>query len=114
MLSMWFTLPVFQFSLQSSVNSSLSIRAIGLVALIMFLKLQGLRVRPDKSDRFSFPSGHAALSMHLARQTIISHRTMWALWAMWPWAVMTCISRVVERRHYMTDVLAGAIIGVCW
>jgi lipid A 4'-phosphatase len=61
-------------------------------------------------DHWSFPSGHAATAAAL----------MTALWCLWPralWvyvaaAVLVAASRVVTGQHYLSDVIAGAVIGV--
>ena len=58
----------------------------------------------------SFPSGHATDAFAIA--TAIG-----ALWPrtrtfMWTYAVMIAASRVVVTKHFPSDVLAGAIVGV--
>lgn len=61
-------------------------------------------------DHWSFPSGHAATMAAL----------MTALWCLWPrplWlyaaaAALVALSRVVTGQHYLSDVVAGAVIGV--
>lgn len=30
----------------------------------------------------------------------------------WTWAVLTCFARVLHRRHYVSDVACGMLIGV--
>jgi lipid A 4'-phosphatase len=62
------------------------------------------------ADHWSFPSGHAATAAAL----------MTALWCLWPrplWlyvalAALVAVARVVTGQHYLSDVIAGAIIGV--
>jgi membrane-associated phospholipid phosphatase len=63
-----------------------------------------------RSDEWSFPSGHAATAAAL----------MTALWCLWPRplllyiaaAALVAISRVVIGAHYLSDVIAGAVIAV--
>jgi lipid A 4'-phosphatase len=63
-----------------------------------------------RADHWSFPSGHAATAAAL----------MTALWCLWPrplWfyvagAALIAVSRVVTSQHYLSDVVAGAAIGV--
>jgi membrane-associated phospholipid phosphatase len=63
-----------------------------------------------RADHWSFPSGHAATAAAL----------MTALWCLWPrpfWlyvagAALVAVSRVITDQHYLSDVLAGAAIGV--
>jgi membrane-associated phospholipid phosphatase len=65
----------------------------------------GLRV-----DHWSFPSGHATTAAALAT----------ALWCLWPrplWlyvaaAALVAASRVITGQHFLSDVVAGAAIGV--
>ena len=84
------------------------VQAIGFGA--MLLTVDGLKRffkerRPDRTDRRSFPSGHSACAWYLA-----------AAWG-WnvvivAWAILVAISRVVLRRHFVHDVLAGAVLGI--
>jgi len=63
-----------------------------------------------RADHWSFPSGHAATVAAL----------MTALWCLWPrplWlyvagAALIAASRVITGQHYLSDVIAGAAIGV--
>ncbi|MBA0806102.1 hypothetical protein Gohar_005573 [Gossypium harknessii] len=73
------------------------------LALIGLIKLTFHRTRPHynpnmspvvHADNFSFPSGHAS-------RVIV-----------WVWAILTAISRVLLGRHFLSDVLAGAFVGV--
>ena len=62
------------------------------------------------ADHWSFPSGHATTAAAL----------MTALWCLWPrplWvyaagAALVAIARVVTGQHYLSDVIAGAVLGV--
>ena len=63
-----------------------------------------------RADHWSFPSGHAATAAAL----------MTALWCLWPrplWlyvagAALIAASRVITGQHFLSDVVAGAAIGV--
>jgi len=63
-----------------------------------------------RADHWSFPSGHAATAAAL----------MTALWCLWPrplWlyvagAALVAASRVITGQHFLSDVVAGAAIGV--
>jgi lipid A 4'-phosphatase len=63
-----------------------------------------------RADHWSFPSGHATTAAAL----------MTALWCLWPkplWlyvaaAALVAASRVVTGEHFLSDVIAGAAIGV--
>jgi lipid A 4'-phosphatase len=62
------------------------------------------------ADHWSFPSGHAATAAALVT----------ALWCLWPrplWlyvvgATLVAAARVVTGQHYLSDVVAGAVIAV--
>lgn len=63
-----------------------------------------------RADHWSFPSGHATTAAAL----------MAALWCLWPrpfWlyvaaAALVAASRVITGQHFVSDVVAGAAIGV--
>jgi membrane-associated phospholipid phosphatase len=63
--------------------------------------------RPDYA---SFPSGHSTAAFAAA----VAVGAVWprAQAAMWIYAVLIAVSRVVIAAHYPSDVLAGAVVGV--
>lgn len=69
------------------------------------------RSRPDGTDSRSFPSGHTsgafAISTILARR----HGLRVAIPA-YGLAALTAVARMEDKRHYLSDVVAGAAIGV--
>jgi membrane-associated phospholipid phosphatase len=67
--------------------------------------------RPDGSGDDSFPSGHTADSF--AAATFIQQRYGWQ-WAIPAYIGATFVgySRVESDKHYVEDVLAGAVIGI--
>ena len=60
----------------------------------------------------SFPSGHAATAFSLATVVALQyrHRT-WVGVLAYSLAAMASVSRVTEDRHWMSDVVAGAVLG---
>lgn len=70
--------------------------------------------RPDGSDNRSFPSGHTAWAFFGA--TVLSHelgyRSPWYTVGAYTVACGVGISRVIEKEHFPTDVVAGAGIGI--
>jgi membrane-associated phospholipid phosphatase len=63
------------------------------------------RLRPDKSDYKSFPSGHSANAWFIAASYDFN-----IFLVIWAFAVM--ISRISLRRHDIFDVFGGAILGI--
>lgn len=61
------------------------------------------------SDKFSFPSGHAAAAFVFAFMIANFYPDLSVLAFMW--AVLVGVSRVLQGVHYPTDILAGAALG---
>lgn len=60
-------------------------------------------------DRFSFPSGH---TLHAVAFSMVACAHFPALWVvLWPFTLLTALSRVALGLHYPSDVLAGAGLG---
>lgn len=77
----------------------------------------GLNVLEHASRSFSFFSAHSANSFGLATCTVIGFRldkrlryNGYAIW-MYFWATMVAFSRIFVGKHYLGDILAGALIG---
>ena len=72
------------------------------------------RLRPDGSRHNSFPSGHTAMAFSSA--TILhreyGHLSPWVSVAGYSVATVTGISRMLNNRHWLTDVLVGASVGI--
>ncbi|MGH7035086.1 MAG: phosphatase PAP2 family protein [Stellaceae bacterium] len=62
------------------------------------------------ADRWSFPSGHSATMAALAIALYAIYPRGWPAYAALALAVMT--SRVVIEAHYLSDVIAGAYVGL--
>jgi membrane-associated phospholipid phosphatase len=68
------------------------------------------RRRPD-NGRYSFPSGHASASF--ATATIIEREFGWkAGLAAYGTAAYVAVSRLSENRHFASDVVFGAAVGI--
>jgi membrane-associated phospholipid phosphatase len=63
-----------------------------------------------KTDPHSFPSGHAARAIMLAIVTL-GLGPPWLGIVLAVWAPLVCLSRVILGVHYLSDVLAGALLG---
>jgi undecaprenyl-diphosphatase len=90
-----------------------------LAALVMSLKFTIRRRRPEgewgaiyrNTDPHSFPSGHAARAFLIA--VIASFLgPIWLAVILWIWAPLVSLARVAMGVHYISDILAGAMVGV--
>ena len=90
------------------------------VVIYAGLKRKTARPRPcDTSDRlqisvapldkYSFPSGHTLHAVTFA--ILFAHHFPGTVWLVVPFAALVMMSRLVLGLHYLTDVLAGAVIG---
>lgn len=79
------------------------------VGAVTALKHATDRTRPDGTPR-SFPSGHSAVSAFVAICASPAMPT-WGVGGCLAWALAIAWSRVRLRRHYVSDVVAGFLIG---
>jgi membrane-associated phospholipid phosphatase len=69
------------------------------------------RERPDAFNSLSFPSGHTSNAFALA--TVAEHHYGWKVGVpAYLFATGVGLSRIESGRHYLSDVLAGATIGL--
>ena len=71
-------------------------------------------LRPDGSDLLSFPSGHTATaftSACLLYKEYSRKNILVSIVAYLP-AVVTGITRQLNNRHWLSDVVGGAVIGI--
>ena len=86
--------------------------------LVLLLKFTFRRRRPEgdwggiyrKSDPHSFPSGHAARGAMLATLALVLG-PLWFGLLLLVWAPLMAASRIIMGLHYLSDVIAGMIIG---
>jgi membrane-associated phospholipid phosphatase len=78
--------------------------------LVQPIKFAVRRERPDGSNSYSFPSGHAAVTF--ASATVIERHLGWrkSLLA-YGIASYVAASRIHDNRHYLSDVVFGAAVG---
>lgn len=85
-----------------------------MAAAVNGIKYTVARQRPDGSARNSFPSGHTATSFMAAAMLHEEYgwRSPWFSLGGYAIAAATGISRIINNRHWATDVIAGAAIGI--
>lgn len=66
----------------------------------------------EPSDEFSFPSGHTAGGFLMA--FVVSHLFPAAALPMYLWASSIGLSRILLRVHFVSDVIAGALLGTAF
>jgi len=60
-------------------------------------------------DHFSFPSGH---TLHAIAFSLVACFYFPGLWiVLWPFTLLTAVSRVALGLHYPSDVIAGGALG---
>jgi membrane-associated phospholipid phosphatase len=79
--------------------------------VVQGLKLAAGRTRPDSSNQMSFPSGHSAAAF--ATATVLQRDFGWKV-GIPAYAVGAYVaaSRMGSNKHYLSDVIVGAAIGV--
>lgn len=88
------------------------LEAIAATGLATFVLKAGIaRERPDGSDRYSMPSGHASTTF--ATATVINEFYGWRAGVpAFALATATGIGRMGADRHWLSDVVAGAALGI--
>jgi membrane-associated phospholipid phosphatase len=90
-----------------------------LVVVVLAIKFTIRRKRPEGewgqiyrfTDPHSFPSGHTARAFLIA--TIASGLgPAWLAIALWIWAPLVGLARVAMGVHYVSDIVAGMLLGI--
>ena len=86
-----------------------------MAAIVNTIKFTVNQMRPDNSTRNSFPSGHTATAFVAA--TILHKEygltvSPWYSFAGYGLATATGVMRMLNNRHWMSDVFCGAGIGI--
>ncbi|MEA5077567.1 MAG: phosphatase PAP2 family protein [Anaerolineaceae bacterium] len=90
-----------------------------LAVLVLGIKFLIRRQRPEgdwgaiyrNTDPHSFPSGHAARTAMLATLAF-AFGPIWLGIAFVVWALLVSLARVWMGVHYLSDVLAGIVLGI--
>lgn len=86
-----------------------------MAAIVNPIKYTAKEMRPDGSTRNSWPSGHTAtafVSATILHKEYGLTRSPWYSVAGYGIATMTGVMRVLNNRHWVSDVLSGAGIGI--
>lgn len=92
---------------------------LGLAGVVLAIKFLVRRERPQgewggiyrNTDPHSFPSGHAARAFLIAVvATALAPPGLAAV--LWVWAPLVSLARVAMGVHYLSDVAAGAVLGM--
>jgi undecaprenyl-diphosphatase len=90
-----------------------------LAVIVMIIKFTVRRKRPEgqwgqiyrRTDPHSFPSGHAARASLIA-VLAVGLGPEWFGLLMLVWAPLVILARVAMGLHYVSDVIAGMILGI--
>lgn len=87
---------------------------VATTGMVQILKHSVIEMRPDGSANNSFPSGHTATAFVAAEllHQEFKHKSVWYSVAGYSMAILTGGLRMMNDRHWMSDVLVGAGIGV--
>jgi undecaprenyl-diphosphatase len=90
-----------------------------LAVVVMTAKTLIRRRRPEgewgaiyrNTDPHSFPSGHAARAFLIA-VIAAGLGPAWLAVVLWIWAPLVALARAAMGVHYLSDVVAGAVVGI--
>ncbi len=93
---------------------NIAIANVMAVSVTEILKRSVKEERPDQSDDLSFPSGHTTVAFTNAALLYYEYKdsNLWYASSGFLFATATGILRIANNRHYTSDVLAGAGIGL--
>lgn len=114
-LLVWFVGNPFWKSQAFMLGASVIITAV----LVLAIKFSVKRRRPEgewggiyrHTDPHSFPSGHAACSFMLASMAVFLGPPWFAI-ILVIWAPLVGLARVAMGVHFVSDVIAGALLGI--
>jgi len=67
---------------------------------------------PQRDEHLSFPSGHASTAWALAGAAASRHPHWYVRLPAYSFAVSAALQRVDARNHWMSDVIAGSVLGL--
>jgi PAP2 superfamily protein len=66
----------------------------------------------SRANTKSFPSGHTTMAFATATTLTLEYKKWYIAVPAYAWATGVAYSRMYEGKHYPSDVLAGAVLGV--
>jgi membrane-associated phospholipid phosphatase len=95
----------------ATVGSHLIRAQVASQVVVQGLKLVAERSRPDASNHFSFPSGHTASAF--ATATVLQRDFGWKVGLpAYAAGAYVAAARMSSNKHYLSDVIIGAAVGV--
>lgn len=88
--------------------------AVLMAATVNIIKETSKKMRPDGSNNRSFPSGHTATAFMCATMMHKEYGNIspWYSVGAYSVAALTGMSRILNNKHWISDVLVGAGIGI--
>ena len=108
----------------SAASARVAGATLGAAVLCQGVKLAAGRARPAAApgdpDQFrpfgtldgSFPSGHTTVAFAVASAVQAESPARWVPWVVYPAAAAVGWARVREDHHWLSDVTAGAVLGI--
>jgi undecaprenyl-diphosphatase len=115
LFALWISGPPFWKEWAVVQFASISVLAV----FVLLVKFRVKRRRPEgewgriyrSTDPHSFPSGHAARAFLIAAIAAGLGPPGLAA-ALWIWAPLVSLARVAMGVHYLSDIVAGALLGI--
>jgi undecaprenyl-diphosphatase len=111
----WFLVIAILFWQKRRLGWDLLLAALVTAVLVAILKGIFRRQRPKAkrafaTDKYSFPSGHAARATAVAVTLSFYNPLLTPFWLIW--AVLVSLARVALSRHFLSDVAGGTAVGL--
>lgn len=111
----WLLVMVILFWQRQRLGWDLLLTVTITAVLVGILKGIFRRQRPQKkkafaTDKYSFPSGHAARATAVAITLAFHNPNLAPLWLIW--AVLVSLARVALSRHFLSDIAGGIVVGL--
>ena len=111
----WLLVILFLLWQRQSLGWEILIVATETAVLVAILKGIFRRQRPKAkkafaTDKYSFPSGHAARATAVAITLAFYYPILAPLWLIW--AVLVSLARVALSRRFLSDIVGGFAVGL--